>query len=176
MSDRRTIETGTEYLLGWVQDGVAVLSFNRPERRNALHEEMYRGFAMALPVIAEDPGVGVVVVTGEGGAFCAGGDVKGFAESHARAAGNTAMAPPPAAAIDNLRARQAEVSLALHRMPKLTIAADYQAVRTDLTNLHQSQGAGTGTGPGSGSGNGTTKTHRPVVTHRVSHPRGRGHR
>ena len=123
MSDRRTIETGTEYLLGWVQDGVAVLSFNRPERRNALHDEMYLGFAMALPVIAEDRGVGVVVVTGEGGAFCAGGDVKGFAEGHARTAASTAATPSPAASIDNLRARQAEVSLALHRMPKLTIAA-----------------------------------------------------
>jgi 2-(1,2-epoxy-1,2-dihydrophenyl)acetyl-CoA isomerase len=123
MSDRRTIDTGTEYLLGWVEDGVAVLSFNRPERRNALHAEMYRGFAKALPVIAEDPAVGAVVVTGEGGAFCAGGDVKAFAEGHASAAAGTAPPASPAASIDNLRARQADVSLALHRLPKLTIAA-----------------------------------------------------
>ena len=123
MSDRRSIDTGTDYLLGWVEDGVAVLSFNRPERRNALHADMYCGFAMALPVIAEDPGVGALVITGEGGAFCAGGDVKGFSEGHARAASGDRPLPSPAASIDNLRARQAEVSLAIHRLPKVTIAA-----------------------------------------------------
>ena len=123
MSDRRSIDTGTDYLLSWVEDGVAVLSFNRPERRNALHADMYRGFAMALPVIAEDPGVGVLVITGEGGAFCAGGDVKGFSEGHAKAASADRPAPSAAASIDNLRARQAEVSLAIHRLPKVTIAA-----------------------------------------------------
>ena len=123
MSDRRSIDTGTDYLLGWVEDGVAVLSFNRPERRNALHADMYCGFAMALPAIAEDPGVGALVITGEGGAFCAGGDVKGFSEGHARAASGDRPLPSPAASIDNLRARQAEVSLAIHRLPKVTIAA-----------------------------------------------------
>ena len=121
MSDRRVLETGTDFLLGWVEDGVAVLSFNRPERRNALHEDMYVGFARVLPAIAEDPSVGCLVVTGDGGAFCAGGDVKGFSEGHKEAeSGGTR--PTPSRAIDNLRRRQAEVSLAIHRMPKLTVA------------------------------------------------------
>src|ERR1700761_2143834 len=101
MTDREPLETGTEDLLGWVEDGVAVLSFNRPEARNALSEGMYVGFAAALPVIAERSDIGCRVVTGEGRAFCAGGDVKGF---NAR---NNSTAPEPRsreAAVDNLRA------------------------------------------------------------------------
>lgn len=121
MSEHRVLETGTEDLLGWVENGVAVLSFNRPGSRNALSTEMYGGFAAALPVIAEDPSIGCLVITGEGGAFCAGGDVKGFAESHRSDAPSTR--PAASAAVDNLRRRQAEVSLALHRLPKVTVAA-----------------------------------------------------
>ena len=123
MSDRRALETGTEFLLGWVESGVAVLSFNRPDSRNALHEDMYTGFARALPEIAEDPSIGCLVVTGEGGAFCAGGDVKGFAQGHATEGSGAASRPVPSAAIDGLRRRQAQVSLALHRLPKITVAA-----------------------------------------------------
>jgi 2-(1,2-epoxy-1,2-dihydrophenyl)acetyl-CoA isomerase len=120
MSERRPLETGTEDLLGWVEDGVAVLSFNRPASRNALSDAMYDGFAMALPVVAADPTIGCLVLTGEGGAFCAGGDVKGFAEGHQV---DGKPRPSTAAGIDNLRRLHVQVSLALHRLPKITIAA-----------------------------------------------------
>lgn len=119
----RPLETGTDYLLGYVEDRTAVLSFNRPERRNALHDEIYDGFARALPVVASDPTIGCLVITGEGGAFCAGGDVKGFAAAHReQAAGNSAR-PSPERRIDELRVLQQKVSLALHQLPKVTIAA-----------------------------------------------------
>lgn len=122
MNARRPIDTGTEYLLGWEEDGVAVLSFNQPDRRNALHQDMYGGFARVLPVLGEDPSIGCVVITGEGGAFCAGGDVKGFSAAHqAQARGGEGRRAD--VAVDNLRRRQAEVSLAIHRLPKLTVAA-----------------------------------------------------
>ena len=55
MGENRTLDTGTDYLLGRVTDGVAVLTFNRPERRNALHPEMFRGFSRVLPRLADDP-------------------------------------------------------------------------------------------------------------------------
>ena len=120
MTDREPLHTGTDDLIGWVADGVAVLAFNRPSARNALSEPMYGGFATALPAIAERADVGCLVVTGQGGAFCAGGDVKGFA---ARNADTAAPTRTREAAIDDLRRRQREVSLAIHRFPKVTIAA-----------------------------------------------------
>ncbi len=120
---RRELETGTEHLLGWVEDGVAVLSFNRPDRRNALHESMYFGFGTALPVIAEDPTIGCLVVTGEGGAFCAGGDVKGFAEAGRAVSSGDAPKVDLGSRVENLRRRQNMVTLALQQLGKVTIAA-----------------------------------------------------
>jgi len=113
------LHTGTDHLLGRVDGPVAVLSFNRPASRNALSEEMYSGFATALPQVRDDSSIRVLMVTGEGGAFCSGGDVKGFRESH------TSGATPPTAesTVDHLRSIQAAVSLAMRTMPKPVVAA-----------------------------------------------------
>src|ERR1700752_2465940 len=67
-------------LLEVVKDGVAVLTLNRPDRLNAMSEPMIAGLLEALPRLADDPEVGVVVLTGAGRGFCAGGDVKAMAE------------------------------------------------------------------------------------------------
>jgi hypothetical protein len=48
----RTIDTRTEDLLARVEGSVGVITFNRPERRNALSEGIYRGFTAALPEIS----------------------------------------------------------------------------------------------------------------------------
>ena len=74
------LDTGTDELLASVHDGVATLVLNRPERRNALTGDMLRGLASVLRAVELDSAVGAVLLTGAGGAFCAGGDVKGFAE------------------------------------------------------------------------------------------------
>ena len=66
-------------LLETVEDGVAVLTLNRPDRLNALSEEMVRGLCDALPRLGADPAVGAIVLTGAGRGFCAGGDVKRMA-------------------------------------------------------------------------------------------------
>ena len=71
-------ETGTDVMLARREGRVAVLTFNRPEARNALHAETYEVFERLLPELADDPDVGAVILTGAGGAFCAGGDVKGM--------------------------------------------------------------------------------------------------
>lgn len=76
----RTIETGTDHLLARVEDRVAVLTMNRPERRNALSGEMLQGLERALDEADRASDVGAVVLTGAGRAFCAGGDVKAMAE------------------------------------------------------------------------------------------------
>ncbi len=117
-----TLDTGTNDLLGRIEDRVAVLTFNRPARRNALSTEMYQGFDQALASIAANDDVRVVMVTGAGGAFCAGGDVKAMNQSHVSGEGSRATMSKEEAVAD-LRRRQREVSLALHEFPKPVIAA-----------------------------------------------------
>lgn len=67
-------------LLETKEDGVAILTMNRPEARNALSQPMLAALNEALPRLAADPTVGAVVITGAGGAFCAGGDVRAMNE------------------------------------------------------------------------------------------------
>lgn len=117
-----TLDTGTNDLLARVEGHVAVISFNRPASRNALSDEMYAGFGRVLPVIAVDKDIRVVMVTGEGGAFCAGGDVKGFAASH-KAAASGARPAGLEAGIQRLRTIQREVSMALRRLPQPVVAS-----------------------------------------------------
>lgn len=100
------------------QDGVLVLTFNRPEFRNALTMDMQLRLGDELAAAELDKDIGCIVITGAGGAFCAGGDVKGMAHGHATGA-----------PVDHLRRmelqRQAQrrSSLRLYEMGKPTIAA-----------------------------------------------------
>ncbi len=72
----RAIDTGTDELLCRVEERVGVLTLNRPESRNALTLDMKHALASTLPVLGADDEVGCVLLTGAGGAFCAGGDTK----------------------------------------------------------------------------------------------------
>ena len=56
-------------------DGVVLLTLALPERRNAMTEELTAAWADAVGELAGDRSVRAVVVTGEGTAFCAGGDL-----------------------------------------------------------------------------------------------------
>src|SRR5437870_1154911 len=105
----------TQELLEIAKDGVAILTMNRPDRLNAFSLAMLDAMQEALPRLARDPDIGVVVVTGAGRAFCAGGDVKAMAEG--REAEGTTLEEKAQA----LRSRM-EVSRWLHEMPKPTIA------------------------------------------------------
>jgi 2-(1,2-epoxy-1,2-dihydrophenyl)acetyl-CoA isomerase len=116
-----TIETGTEHLRAEVSDGVATLTMNRPERRNALTDEMVDGLAGVLADLETDDNVGCVVLTGAGGAFCAGGDVKGMTET--RPPGDSSPRRSRDAAMQRQRLAQRAVSGRLWSMPKPTIAA-----------------------------------------------------
>jgi len=60
-------------------DGIATLTMNRPEARNALDIQMREDLVSALDEIERDPATRVVVLTGAGGHFSAGGDVKSMA-------------------------------------------------------------------------------------------------
>lgn len=118
----RTIETGTDELQARVERGVAVLTFNRPERRNALTPAMYPAIDAALTAARDDADVRVVMVTGAGGAFCAGGDVKAMNQSHVTGRG-ARVEMTPDERIADLQRRQRMVSLAMHEFPKPVVAA-----------------------------------------------------
>jgi 2-(1,2-epoxy-1,2-dihydrophenyl)acetyl-CoA isomerase len=113
-----TIDTGTEDLLAEVDEGVAVLTMNRPERRNAMSGPMLDAMARVLAAMETDDDVGCVVLTGAGGAFSAGGDVKGMAASHE--AGSSMSFD---AAVHLQRLSQRATAGKLWEMPKPTIAA-----------------------------------------------------
>lgn len=64
------------HLLVDVADGIAVLTMNRPEKRNALSPEMLVRMAEAWRTVRDDPGIRVALLTGAGDrAFCAGADL-----------------------------------------------------------------------------------------------------
>jgi 2-(1,2-epoxy-1,2-dihydrophenyl)acetyl-CoA isomerase len=105
----------TQDLLETVENGVATLTMNRPDRLNAFSRPMLDALLDALPRLANEPAVGVVVLTGAGRAFCAGGDVKAMAE------GREAEGEALEARAQSLRSRM-EVSRWLHEMPKPTVA------------------------------------------------------
>ena len=63
---------------------VAVVTIDRPERRNAVDSRTAAALLAAVESADEDPAVAVVVLTGAGGAFCAGADLKALAEGDRR--------------------------------------------------------------------------------------------
>jgi enoyl-CoA hydratase len=61
---------------------VLIVTMNRPEARNALSGPMLAGMSAAWNQVDEDPDIRVCVLTGAGGAFCAGADLKAMTSSH----------------------------------------------------------------------------------------------
>ncbi|HVE93863.1 MAG TPA: enoyl-CoA hydratase [Acidimicrobiales bacterium] len=66
----------TDVLLAEVREGVAVLTLNRPESRNALNSDLLRALPLAMTRADEDDSVRVIVLTGADPAFCAGLDLR----------------------------------------------------------------------------------------------------
>ena len=100
-----------------VDDGVALIALNRPEVRNAINDALRAELVAALERVASDDDVRAVVLTGNGKAFCAGGDISGMKERLKAPAGEVAF---------NGWRRQGQThkSVALlHGMPKPVIAA-----------------------------------------------------
>lgn len=94
-------------------EGVALLVLDNPGQRNAMSDEMTSSWVAAVDELAGDPDVRVVVVTGEGSAFCSGGDL-GW------------LASEPDATVDRLRDRMQQFYrawLSVRRLEVPTIAA-----------------------------------------------------
>jgi len=101
-------------LLESVHDGITVLVMNRPDRMNALNNELATALHGSLQRIAADESIRVVVLTGAGRAFCAGGDLGVIGKG--REANNAKQLEPI------LRAGMGAV-LTLRTMPQPVIAA-----------------------------------------------------
>lgn len=99
-----------------VTDGVATITLNRPERLNAMNFELLEAALAAIERAASDDAARVVVLTGAGRGFCAGGDLS------AGAGGGVASGGGIDTDIGRLR-RYMRSSQLLHEMPKVTIAA-----------------------------------------------------
>ncbi len=94
-------------------DGVAVITLDNPDRRNAMSPEMTSAWVEAVEELAGDPEVRAVVVTGAGTAFCSGGDPAWIASE-------------PDAGVDHLRTRMIafyRAWLSIRRLEVPTIAA-----------------------------------------------------
>ena len=59
-----------------IKNEIGILKLNRPEKRNALHPELVKQMKSKLKEVAEDESVKVLIITGEGKAFCAGADLE----------------------------------------------------------------------------------------------------
>ncbi len=120
-----SVETGTDAVLAEVRDRVGIITFNRPERRNALHPDMFSAVPRVLEQFFADPDVGCILLTAAGNAFCAGGDVRdGRRRREADDGGSGAKAPPPSVAdAAGALAESARMVVLLHEGPKVSIAA-----------------------------------------------------
>ncbi|MEQ8690647.1 MAG: enoyl-CoA hydratase/isomerase family protein, partial [Pseudomonadales bacterium] len=117
-------DQSTEHLIETHDEGVATLTMNRPQARNAMSGEMMAAMTEALPRLAADRSVRCVVLTGAGGAFCAGGDVKGFAsEASADSKGDAKPSGFDLEGRSQGLRQGMELSRILHEMPKPTLAA-----------------------------------------------------
>src|SRR5262245_27380153 len=102
-----------DVVLTAIDDRVATLTFNRPDKLNALSAELLAKSIETLNAWSSDPNIGCIVVTGTGRAFCAGGDVSMMGRD-----GEQTLEQK----IDGLRQLQ-QLSWLLYNMPKVTIAA-----------------------------------------------------
>lgn len=116
----RKLDTGTDELLAEIEDGVATLTLNRPEKRNALGDVISPALRRMIARLRDEPEARCVVVTGAGTAFCSGGDVKGMGGGGAK----RADAPRSReAVIADQTERQRSLTGALYALPIPTIAS-----------------------------------------------------
>jgi 2-(1,2-epoxy-1,2-dihydrophenyl)acetyl-CoA isomerase len=101
----------TADLLETVEDDVALLTLNRPDRLNAFSDEMLRALIEAFTRLGAEAEVRAIVLTGAGRGFCAGGDIKGMANRKPRTFEQR---------IEDLRWKS-QLPLAMRECPKVVI-------------------------------------------------------
>jgi len=115
-----SLETGTTELLATLEEGVALLTLNRPRSRNALSDTLSPALRQMFARLRDMPDARCVVLTGTGTAFCAGGDIKGMG-------GQQEPRPDRPTTregfVAELTERQRTLTGALYALPQPTIAA-----------------------------------------------------
>jgi enoyl-CoA hydratase/carnithine racemase len=110
----REVDTGSDELLCRVEERVAVVTLNRPESRNALSVELKEALHRTVDRLEGDEGVGCLLLTGAGRAFCSGGDTKVMA---------TAGRPPSMEDRQRLLRWEHRLPARLHALPIPVVAA-----------------------------------------------------
>jgi enoyl-CoA hydratase len=106
----------TTVRLDWVEEGIAVLTLDRPARLNAITDELAEDMHAALSAVESAPEARALVLTGAGRGFCSGADL------HASVAEGGAKARPAPVLYARQR-RWSQLSLRLHELPVPVIAA-----------------------------------------------------
>ncbi len=106
-----------EYILYDARDHIGKITLNRPKTYNGYHERMVKEIVAAIDLARQDDDTRVLIVTGTGKAFCAGGDISGSTETRPRFRGHP-MGLTARCAKDSIR-----LALSLNRFDKPVIAA-----------------------------------------------------
>ncbi len=124
------IDTGTHELLCDLEDGVATVTLNKPEKRNALGDILTPALRSILLELEADRRCGAILLTGAGRAFCAGGDVSGMGSNRGNGNGDgagssEAPSEPPSLdeAVRNLIEKQESLTLRMAELDMPIMAA-----------------------------------------------------
>lgn len=110
------LDTGTNELLCRIESRVAVITLNKPHKKNALGDILTPALRRTLLMVEDDDRVGCVMITGAGNAFCAGGDVSEMG-------GGTSTPQHREERIAELTMKQITLTKRLFELDKVTIAA-----------------------------------------------------
>src|SRR5260370_12124077 len=99
------------------RDRIAKITINRAERMNGYNETMVKEMCAAIDLARQDDDIRVLIITGSGRAFCAGGDISAAPESRSRFHGH------PMGHMLEMREGFHQLVLSLHRFDKPVIAA-----------------------------------------------------
>ena len=113
-------QTGTEHLLCDIDDGVATFTLNRPDKKNALGNELTPALRQGLLDLELRADVRCIMITGAGDAFCSGGDISGMGGGDAAA---DQVKPTQADQVRNLQHGQNTLTLRMQQLEKPLLAA-----------------------------------------------------
>lgn len=113
------VDTGTDELLCHITQRVAVVTLNKPHKKNALGDILSPALRALLPVLEQSDQVGCVMITGAGNAFCSGGDVSEMGGT----ANRRPEGSPESDRVAELTQKQQMLTGRLYHLNKPTIAA-----------------------------------------------------